>query len=74
MHIAKWSNKMRDVNVSDVVRLHSGGPAMTVESMNGDDITCVWFVDEIRQTALFKRSNLRKVTVGQFKATSGHRY
>jgi uncharacterized protein YodC (DUF2158 family) len=33
------------VGVSALVHLRSGGPAMTVKSVNGDDVTSVW-VDE----------------------------
>jgi uncharacterized protein YodC (DUF2158 family) len=29
--------------VGDVVRLKSGGDPMTVEEVDGNDISCVWF-------------------------------
>jgi uncharacterized protein YodC (DUF2158 family) len=34
-------------SIGDVVRLKSGGPAMTVESINENDkrVTCVWYCD-----------------------------
>jgi uncharacterized protein YodC (DUF2158 family) len=27
----------------DVVQLKSGGPPMTIQAINGDSATCVWF-------------------------------
>jgi uncharacterized protein YodC (DUF2158 family) len=30
-------------SVGDVVQLKSGGESMTVEGVDGDDISCVWF-------------------------------
>lgn len=35
--------------VGEVVQLKSGGPRMTVESIIGDEVTCVWFA-EMKQT------------------------
>jgi uncharacterized protein YodC (DUF2158 family) len=29
--------------VGDVVELNSGGPIMTVQSIHGSQVTCVWF-------------------------------
>jgi uncharacterized protein YodC (DUF2158 family) len=37
----------------DIVRLKSGGPAMTVESMGDDGINCVWFDGKRRQAKRF---------------------
>jgi uncharacterized protein YodC (DUF2158 family) len=34
---------MSTIRAGDVVRLKSGGPAMTVESMGGEKALCVWF-------------------------------
>lgn len=31
------------MNVGDQVQLNSGGPIMTVESMEGSYVTCIWF-------------------------------
>ena len=38
----------RGLNVGDVVRLKSGGPAMTVEAIDGPAVRVVWF-DEKQQ-------------------------
>ncbi len=34
---------MADFKQGDVVRLKSGGPAMTVETTEGGETVCVWF-------------------------------
>lgn len=31
------------LEVGDLVRLHSGGPAMTIKKIEGDVYTCIWF-------------------------------
>ena len=42
------------ISVGDVVRLKSGGPAMTVESViSGDVVTCVWFSEERKFNTFF---------------------
>lgn len=30
----------------DVVRLKSGGPLMTITEVNGNVITCIWFIGD----------------------------
>jgi uncharacterized protein YodC (DUF2158 family) len=32
--------------VGETVKLNSGGPLMTVDSINGEDIYCEWFDDK----------------------------
>jgi uncharacterized protein YodC (DUF2158 family) len=34
---------MADFKQGDVVRLKSGGPAMTVENIEGNETVCAWF-------------------------------
>ena len=46
--------------VADIVKLKSGGPPMTIESVNGADgkVYCVWFVEGEIQAALFTPETL----------------
>lgn len=37
---------MEYFSVGDAVQLKSGGPVMTVESVDEEGLNCVWFVDE----------------------------
>ena len=33
----------QELNIGDVVELNSGGPKMTVASIQPEDVRCVWF-------------------------------
>ena len=46
--------------VGDVVKLQSGGEAMTVEEVDGDDISCVWFESKSVQRGCFDAGTLKK--------------
>ena len=51
-----------DFKVGDVVQLKSGGPKMTVNRVDGDEISCEWF--EGRQEPhghVFKKEVLMKI-------------
>jgi uncharacterized protein YodC (DUF2158 family) len=37
----------------DTVRLKSGGPLMTVKSLQGNDAICVWFEDKAKKESKF---------------------
>lgn len=48
--------------VGDVVRLKSGGPAMTVQRLEHDDtVSCVWFLEGKPEERFFVTSTLQKV-------------
>ncbi len=51
--------------VGDTVRLLTGGPLMTVESVRGDDVVCVWFDNSKRWSDVFKAAALRKGTIAK---------
>ena len=47
-------------NVGDTVQLKSGGPYMTIETITGDEVTCVWFEKTKRNSASFTSATLVK--------------
>ncbi|MGJ0319270.1 DUF2158 domain-containing protein [Aliarcobacter cryaerophilus] len=53
-------------NVGDTVQLKSGGPVMTISSVEDDEIECCWFDDVNSKTAnyqSFSPSMLKSTTV-----------
>lgn len=46
--------------VGDVVQLKSGGESMTVEGVDGDDVSCVWFEGKRVQRESFAAGTLQK--------------
>jgi uncharacterized protein YodC (DUF2158 family) len=56
-----------EIKVGDVVRLKSGGPLMTIDEhsnkVNGhhEKFTCVWFVDNKRESGLFAPQSITLV-------------
>lgn len=51
---------VEDLVVGEVVKLKSGGEAMTVEKIDGDDIHCVWFEGKRAQRESFSAGVLKK--------------
>ena len=46
-------------DIADIVKLKSGGPPMTIESVNTEGkVYCVWFVEGEVQAALFAPETL----------------
>jgi uncharacterized protein YodC (DUF2158 family) len=43
----------------DVVELKSGGPKMTIESIDADGCFCRWFIDKKIECGTFKPETLR---------------
>lgn len=48
--------------VGEVVRLKSGGSFMTIEKIEGDDVSCVWFEGARVERATFLYDTLKIVT------------
>jgi uncharacterized protein YodC (DUF2158 family) len=50
------------LKVGDTVSLKSGGPLMTVNSIEGEDsVICKWFVNNIRKEDRFANAAVKKV-------------
>lgn len=47
--------------IGDVVQLKSGGPKMTVESMDTDGVKCVWFDKNDSKAAVFPVGTLARL-------------
>ena len=50
-------------SVGDVVQLRSGGERMTVEDVDGDDISCVWFEGNSLRRQTFGAGTLKQYVV-----------
>jgi uncharacterized protein YodC (DUF2158 family) len=53
-------------SLGDVVQLKSGGPTMTVNSIDDNEVECVWFVKDQQQYGSFPAVVLRKYTPPSF--------
>ncbi|WP_182417425.1 YodC family protein [Bartonella sp. HY038] len=47
--------------VGDIVKLKSGGPAMTAQKVDGGKATCIWFKDDRLKTAVFRKDTVELV-------------
>lgn len=47
--------------VGDIVKLKSGGPAMTAQKVDGGKATCIWFKDDRLKTAVFRKDTIELV-------------
>lgn len=56
--------------VGSVVVLKSGGPPMTVESMQGDVCTCIWFLVTIIRREKFNAGSLQVVVLKTLRVSS----
>lgn len=45
--------------VGDIVQLKSGGEPMTVEELNGNEVTCVWSESKKLQRQVFVAATLK---------------
>ena len=48
-----------EIKVGDIVKVKSGGPKMTVESITNDTIFCKWFVKKEVREEFFERLMLQ---------------
>lgn len=53
-----------EFNIGDVVELKSGGPEMTVSSIDGKICTCIWFDNSNKMKDEFEKDILKKVERG----------
>ncbi len=53
-------DKMEEFKVGDVVRLKSGGPLMTIESIKDEDLNCIWFVNNEVRSNYFSKLIIEK--------------
>lgn len=58
--------------VGDVVQLKSGGESMTIEEIDRDEISCVWFEGKNVKRDSFAAATLKKYkAVGSVRLMSG---
>jgi len=53
------ADKKQEFQVGDLVQLKSGGPKMTINSMIGNNYTCVWFAGTKHNKANFTAQALQ---------------
>jgi len=46
--------------IGEIVQLKSGGPIMTIETIDDDEVCCVWFLDGEVKRDCFGKSLLTK--------------
>lgn len=49
-----------DFGVGDVVQLKSGGEKMTIEEVDGENVSCVWFDGKRAERSKFSSATLKK--------------
>ncbi len=52
--------EMEEFEVGDVVRLKSGSPSMTIESIDAEGINCAWFVNDEVHYNYFNKEMIAK--------------
>jgi uncharacterized protein YodC (DUF2158 family) len=57
-------------NVGDLVQLKSGGPKMTVEKLEGSEVSCVWFDGTNPKYGIFPVNTLKIYESPQGKSSS----
>lgn len=63
-----------EIKVGDKVSLNSGGPAMTVNSIRGDEATCEWFDKEHKLSKEnFKLTSLKLYSTPSIRAIKSNR-
>jgi len=53
---------METFKIGETVQLKSGGPRMTVESVEGTNVTCVWFHEQTAKYGTFPAATLNHYT------------
>lgn len=54
---------MPEFKKGDIVQLKSGGPDMTVTSVQGEEIWCIWFAGKKLETESFYKGTIIQVAV-----------